>query len=429
LKLHLPFKIFLAFFALSGLYFFFSRDDQYHPYDKLKPVSTPVASTSTESSGFEIDDVKSFEWSFFKSHIKWPVEEKTLDSFEVRRHLLQFSKLNKKINASEFHPEKRVGEILIHFKDSRVLKGSYDEKMFVWTEGKLKNLGAYFLTKDGENSRDLLFEGPLGLQIHVLKLCDPLKLINLEFANGAKLSKSIRGWMIFQKKDLQGISGTADLANTEEAFRFLKKLCSPKIDFFKPFLQGVTGLKLSSELEMSSKTLKSVNASRLLKNNETYFFSQGGHSESVSFTSKDLSDILKINLETLKDLSVQATRDFLDSTKSQIERLEAIRKVKKLKSQASVPDLRKLVFEDTDIDVYRYEAVDALAEIGSKEAFRVIGERLKTVKRSGFQLRLARALANAMGDSFSSDENTAEDVRQPEVKELLEEFEKNPPGK
>ena len=98
-------------------------------------------------------------------------------------------------------------------------------------------------------------------------------------------------------------------------------------------------------------------------------------------------------------------------------------------SAEAVEPLKTLVNEQTEIDLYRYEAVDALAAIGTKEAFHVIAERLAEVGRSGFELRLARALAMAMGKSFMSDEKTPETQRRKEVQDLLASARKNPPGR
>ena len=153
------------------------------------------------------------------------------------------------------------------------------------------------------------------------------------------------------------------------------------------------------------------------------------HFKTTLFKSEDLIGIVGIDLKLFEDPAVGAGKIILDTGKSQDERIKAIREVKKLKSIDALPALKNIVFEKTEIDVYRYEAVDALAEIETKEAFKIIADRLASVSRSGFQLRLARALAAAMNEPFTSDENTPEVVRQSEVHELLKNYHKSPPGK
>ena len=147
------------------------------------------------------------------------------------------------------------------------------------------------------------------------------------------------------------------------------------------------------------------------------------------FTSQTFSELIKVSPDDFKDPSLEVGRIALDPKKSQDERIKAIRKMKDSHSPEGIPALKTLINERTEIDLYRYEAVDALAAIGTKEAYKVIADRLAEIGRSGFELRLARALALGMGHNFVSDEKTPEPQRRAEVQDLLAFYRSHPPGK
>jgi hypothetical protein len=144
----------------------------------------------------------------------------------------------------------------------------------------------------------------------------------------------------------------------------------------------------------------------------------------VCFSSSDLESELDLKESEFKDPSLEEARIALDEKRSLDERVAAIRKIKDLRSEAGIPALKELVFQTTEIDSYRYEAVDALAAIGTRETYKIIADRLEQVGRTGFQLRLARALALSVGYPFSADEKTPDPERQQQIHELLDAFRK-----
>jgi hypothetical protein len=415
LKLYLGAKFILAIMILVGLYFLILRSNdgsQSLPSPVVPAVSVLPQNVATKNAPLVVFDsklVKKFRWSHGTSNVFWP--DPKLDAFQVERFLVTLSKLTTPVSGGAISaPPKGTIEISLNTGD--VIKGVYDEHYFIWQTGAFFDTGAIF--SSASVLADILAEGTDSLKSHILKVCEGLTLNSIEFGAQQKLIKVKDRWEILIANHSLG------LADRDTATQIVGQLCKIPVSKFVPI--SVSHLpRQQIEKFASGKIILNFASSKRIFEKRGSIFSTG----KIRFESSELDRLVNINLEPLVDPAVGAGRAILNAALTQEERLKAIREIKKLKSKEAIPALRKLIFEDTDIDIYRYEAVDALAEIGTSDAIKIIADRLAQVSRSGFQLRLARALAAPISEPFTSDENTPDDIRQAEVHELLIAYKKS----
>jgi hypothetical protein len=293
------------------------------------------------------------------------------------------------------------------------IEGQFNQEGFQWTSGPHKSQG--YLFSNHPEIADLFDEGLKSISLHEITQCHPDKVNRLEFAGkaGWALTKKKTQWVLTQEQK-ENPARPAVVAN------FLKLLCDVSVDHFFPSKSTIP--QGANEVLEVYEGEKKITLSSTADQNFIF-------GDAPVFTSKNLVEALKESVDDFKDPSLEVGRVALDPSKSKNERILAIRAMKDSKSPEGIPALKALVDEKTEIDLYRYEAVDALAAIGTKEAFKIIADRLGEVGRSGFELRLARALALGMGHNFVSDEKTPEPRRRAEVQDLLSYYRQKGAGK
>lgn len=407
--LHLPSKIILAV-SLVGLmsYLYFSNPKDSKPKESQKPsVVTPGGPVSI----FDPGEATELTWVFrdkTRRFAKNPeghwasLQAREYDPWGVQRRVTLLSRLPLKKNFSLTAP---IGRVVIKTPQAS-FEGIFTQSQFMWDSGPAVGSGIDF--GDDIDIRRVFEEGTMGFEPHGISICEPDKLSEIYLANHeATLRKSDKKWLLFLK-DKEPLPLRDQVTQP-----WLKALCNVTADYFKEEKTEETGAPVVR--------LKDENGRQfvLTVRNGVYTGAQP-----APFMSDSFSQTLKLNVETLIDPTLDEAKVALDSQKSQSARVAAIRKIKELGSPQAIPALKILLFENTDLDVYRYEATDALAAIGTSEALQAIADRLSQVGRSGFQLRLGRALAAHLGYPFTSDEHTPDEVRQTEVQDLLAEFKK-----
>jgi len=409
MKLHFGLKIFLAILILAGVSYLIYRDDR-PSVEKQKPVPLEVVS-SGKSNVFDVTHVLSLTWSFRQKKIYCLLSK--CDPWSFKRRLAILSVLENPIDVSISQP---LGEVSVGLTDeSRVaLQGVYDDKSFVWVTGPFKGKG--FLFENNLNVKNIFMEGVEGLADHKIPICKPESLTQVTLESSS-LHRENGKWFVFSKEGKE-----LGPAGHETVTEWLNQVCNLQITYFVPDEKQL-------KFENSVLTIKQKSDITFSKQGSIYFVSGIENKLThIPFTSDSVDHLVQVDFKNFIDPNFSYSKTMLDSTKTQQERLGAIREIKKLKSVAALPALRKIIFEKTEIDLYRYEAVDALVEIGTYAAYKIIAERLAEVPQSGFQLRLARALAPPLGESFISDEHTPEEPRRLEVQNLLKEYKKHPPG-
>lgn len=288
------------------------------------------------------------------------------------------------------------------------LEGVYDRQSFQWLTGPGKDKGVHLA--ENNNIREIFSEGLFGFQPHKLELCKPNQVKKVTLPAWV-LEKEKGQWNILEKNK-------KDRARPDQVNTILEKICDIAVDTFAT----------SAEPGTSTDALKIDSGSKevVIKKFINTFLQVGG----PYFESHSLTETLSlIRSDDLRDPTLDEAKIALDRRQPQDERIKAIRKLRGNNSPQAIAALRDIIFEPTDIDLYRYEAVDTLQETNTKQGWKVIIDRLPQVGRTGFELRMARALAGAMGTFFKADEKTPEEVRRPEVDNLVEMAKKKPPGK
>ncbi len=331
-----------------------------------------------------------------------------LDQWETQRRAIVFSKLQ--LEGGIPVPQE-LGKIEIKLANTESIVGIYNNQNFFFTDGPAKGKG--FRIGSNKELQKIITEGIWGFYPHTLDLCRLETLKELQFNEKNWALKKDKLWYVVRHESKEkGLAEPIEL--------LLRKICNLKIDEFV----GHDEIALDGAKTLMTFKVGSL-VKELKKNGETFILPGF-----QPFKSNTLLDTLSLtDPQDLTDPTSKVAKTAVDKKASQEERLKAIRKLHGNKSKESIGALREIIFEQTDIDIYRYEAVDALAEIGTKDAYKVLIERLPQVGRSGFELRIARALAAAMGTFLKSDEHTPEDVRRPEVDALVQMALKNPPGK
>jgi hypothetical protein len=400
-----------------GLYLLISHDEAKVPEIKadVKDVGASPALTAQPSAHienfFDPDKVTKLVWTdsgasitLTKTGDKWTATPPTaVDPWQVRRRLEIISHFAPvEISASSV-----TGHVLIIAAD-KTLEGSFDQNHFFWTSKDIQGQGIDFTSQS--LGGDAFDEGLLGFRPHEAELCNPKQVTALEIQGSWSIQKSKSGWTTkFNDK--------AEPARTGAVNEFLTHVCKVKVDRFYRPLAHDQPVREAVVIHLASRPEK------VMKSGSEYAF------KDLTFSSEILDGLLKTDWDDVRDPTSEDGKVALDPKLDMKTRVMAIRKVRDNPSAAALPWLKELVFENTELDVYRYEAVDALASVGTKQAYGLIAERLAQVGRSGFQLRLARALAAGMGRPFMSDEKTPDSERQSEITELIEAYKKNPPGK
>ena len=291
------------------------------------------------------------------------------------------------------------------------LNGVYDEKIFLWNQGPHKE--QEISLEVHPEIKQLLESGPLSLFSKDVKACDPLRITAVK-VEVPKINLKKRGAKWFSVVG-EGKEQTEREARAFETESFVDRLCKFEVD---NFVSDAAFSKARLVATLSSNT-------KLVLKERDGLYSFAGL---PTFRSKELEATLKTNPDDFVDPGDVLGKIALDPNRPSKERIEALRKIKDERSVSSIPALKSLINEKTEIDLYRYEAVDALSAIGTKEAYQILSDRLAEIGRSGFELRLARALSLGIGRTFSSDERTPEIQRRKEVQDLLEACRKDPPG-
>jgi hypothetical protein len=287
------------------------------------------------------------------------------------------------------------------------ITGIYDHQNFQFVSGPVKDKGFHLDTN--KDLREIISEGLWGFYPHKIELCRYEKLKSVAFKDWSL--ERVQDWIVVDKDK-------KDKARTELVKPFLEKICHLDVDAFSTGEEpGAAPIVLKIESKSGTNEVKEF-ANTFSARGFPYFKSRG-LAETLILT----------HPEDLRDPTSKEAQTAINKRASQQERLDAIRKLRGNKSPESIAALREIIFENTDIDLYRYEAVDTLTDIGTKESLKVLIDRLPQVGRSGFELRIARALAGAMGTFFRSDEKTPEETRRPEVDNLVQMALKKPPGK
>ncbi len=313
------------------------------------------------------------------------------------------------LSKSRLIPVKKItdplGEISIKTKTEDI-SGSYDAQVFRWDTGRGAGQGIRF--EQEPNIREIFAEGLWGFKPHQITLCDPKKITTVNSTDWSLEKKQNGIWVLSGKDEVRSNSLPA----------LFEKLCRVEVDVFDLFTK-IEKATTAANIKWGNKNLE-------LKRDGDFFLT----GDFPSFKSETLSALLSKNtLADLRDPTGEIAKIAVDRTQSQEERIKSIRALRGNSSPEALNALRTIIFENTDIDLYRYEAVDTLAATNTKASFKIITDRLAQVGRSGFELRMARALAAAMGRFFKSDEKTPESERRPEVDELLKAAQTHPPGK
>jgi len=407
----------LALVTIGLVYFLLTTDfhkDEKAPQPSPPPPTSPAAS---EKLLYNPEDVSALTWSF---------KDKTLELKKENGHWTdsaghslgddaswgaarRVSILTRSILSKDVKVPVPLGRFTVKVKGES-WEGQYGDHSFDWDAGPQAGNGFDF--SSDQDLKDLFGEGLFGFQSHKVKWCDSSDLRQVDFKSDWTLKKQDHKWITIQGK-------TTEPAREQAVGHFLQRACELTADLF--IADPGQGPKDAAPI---LKIVEGHGQIVVQRDNGIYFSNQ-----IPAFKSRDLDDLMTTNLDDIKDPSLEEGKVALDPSKTTPERLAAIRKIKDMRSVAGIPALKTIVFEDTNLDVYRYEAVDALAAIGTKEAFKIIADRLAQIGRSGFELRMARALSAAMGRAFKSDEKTPENIRRPEVNDLLDAYKKNPPGR
>jgi hypothetical protein len=368
------------------------------------PITNPIKLLSKNI--FNPNDITEVIWKYKRDEKVFRKSETQSKSVQwaLQRRLTILSKL-----ATQVTPPLKdvVGEVSLKSHDG-AFHGVYNTENFQWTSGPSAGEGVA-VTKESPLG-EVLSEGLWGFKDHEITFCQPKELTKVVLPDWF-LEKISNQWKLHSKDKVEKVL-------PDPTKIFFEKLCIVTIDAFDFF-------DVPEKIE-SAVTLVSRKKTTSLQKSGNLFIVEGY----PHFKSHSLYELLTPKAsEDLRDPSTDVGKIAVDRKQSQEDRIKNIRKLRGNSSPEALASLRAIVFEDTDIDLYRYEAVDTLAVTGTKAAYQIIAERLAQVGRSGFELRLARALAGAMGRFFKSDEKTPEDVRRPEVDELIKAAKEHPPGK
>ena len=375
----------------------------WHPRPEPSPSPLPITKCfdPKQVTEFKIKD-HGFETSFNRQNEGWK-SSTPFEIFNVERRLIVLAALP--LQPGNFL-KTSFGEITLTIGGEK-WQGRYNKAEFIWETGPQKLQQMVF--KKDSPLKYLLFEGIEGFAPHHFSVCSEKSISNIKHGDNWELKRSGAKWLVIEKNKPEVP------AKIQAVKDWLNGVCQVEIDFFDSVTEGQ--LQTALELSGSAKTVKIETMGDLIKT--------PGH---TPFLSEKMQRLLNFKADDFKDRAFDDSKIALDKNEIVKTRTDAIRRLKDARSPEGMDALRNVLFEETEFDVFRYEACDALASYGTKEAYALIAKRLSTEGRTGFQLRLARALGTALGMPFKSDEKTPDAVRQPEVQKLLAAFKARPPG-
>jgi hypothetical protein len=398
--------------ALTYFVIFNKENTDISPLEKQKAES--LTSIAKDDKLFMPGEVTKLIWFVGKTKIEltklgehWHVSPSyiPIDEWNIQRRIVTLSKVSLKSGITIIEPS---GEVEFTTPIEK-FHGIYNNSSFLWTNGSRKDHG--FLFAENPDIKSLFDEGLWGFQPHVLKICDSNKIKSVTFKDWS-LEKNFNEWQVVEK-------GSKVRARPDLVEVLAKSLCQFKVDNFVEDVKAPDSTP-KIRVKTSSREIDFKN------DGELYFVTE----YPIGLKSHYLAGLLSsTNPSSMKDPSLEEAKTAADRKASNEDRISAIRKLRGNQSPEALASLKTIIFEKTDIDLFRYEAVDSLVAIGTKDAYKVIADRLSEVGRSGFELRLARALAPALGSFFSADEKTPESERRPQVDALIKAAAAHPPGK